>query len=335
MKTTLRFTLFISALAMAVSFLPAYGDSESDEALAKRPFLGVEVGSISRALRYHLDLDDEVGLSVNYVVVGSSAERAGLKKYDILMYFNDQLIVNNSQFSALLRRSKPGEPLVLGILRKGQEMKLEGNMGSRLDQKRSKENDNAGMQSGGTGIVIDVDEVMATASEAYEEAMEAIKEVTVEMRENEEWREHLRRAQDAIRDRVANLNTRRPPGQYSSKSEIANIVLKDDDGTLILKNAGNNMELTAIDNEGKLVFAGPINTEAERDLVPEAVMKRLEKMEVISIDGKGNFEFKDMEVLAPNVDVDISMAPPIPPLPTIPKPPVIVFDEKREEGTSL
>jgi len=300
---------------------------ESSEALADKPFLGVEVGSVSRALRYHLDLEDEVGLSVNYVVPGSSAAMAGLKEYDILVYFNDQLIVNNSQFSALLRRSSPGDPFALRVLRKAKEMQLNGNMGSRLDQMRAKEDNNAAMPRSVPGV--DMDEIMATAAEAYEDAMAAISEVTVEMRENEEWREHLRRAQDAIRERVKNIQVGRPPQAPQAPSPVSNIVLKNDEGTLILKNEGGSMLLTAIDNEGRLLYSGPLDTEEDRMRVPPEVMKRLEKVEVIEVDESGNFEVKDVEVIVPEVDSDISYLSP-PATPAAPVPPSPVTPRERE-----
>lgn len=330
MKYLISLPLLIGLLFAATpAALPAGEGNADDAVLAQKPFLGVEVSPVSRALRHHLELEDEVGLTVSYVVPGSSAEKAGLERYDILVYFNDQLIINNSQFSALLRRSSPGDPFRLKVLRKGEEVALEGSMGSRLDQKRARESDNAGLDRALEKLEhIEVERVMGVASDAYEKAMEAINEAKVEFMEDEEWREHLRHAQDVIRERVRHIEVPRapraprPPDGPGSVMSLgnSNIVLNDDEGTLILKTEQGNMSLTAIDSEGRLLFTGPLNTEEERGRVPAPVLERLSKMEIIRIDADGTFEVKEMEVVVPEGDADISYFFSTPTAPTAPVP---------------
>ena len=86
--------------------------------------LGTTFAPVPDALREQIDLPEGVGLLVDAVEPGSPAAAAGLKRFDILTRFNDQIVCNADQLATLLKLRKPG-PVPLTILRGGRERKIQ------------------------------------------------------------------------------------------------------------------------------------------------------------------------------------------------------------------
>ena len=86
--------------------------------------LGTTFAPVPDAVREQLDLPEGVGLLVDAVEPGSSAAVAGLKRFDILTRFNDQIVCNADQLATLIKLRKPG-PVPLTILRGGRERKIQ------------------------------------------------------------------------------------------------------------------------------------------------------------------------------------------------------------------
>ena len=86
--------------------------------------LGATFAPVPDAVREQLDLPDGVGLLVDSVEPGSPAVAAGLKRFDILTRFNDQIVCNADQLATLIKLRKPG-PVPLTILRGGRERKIQ------------------------------------------------------------------------------------------------------------------------------------------------------------------------------------------------------------------
>src|SRR4051794_40813857 len=92
--------------------------------LTKAPYLGVSTSAVPGALRQHLGLAEGVGLVVDFVEPDSPAQKAGLKQYDILTKFDDQILVNAQQLAVVVRTHKGGEEVKLALIRGGKEQTL-------------------------------------------------------------------------------------------------------------------------------------------------------------------------------------------------------------------
>lgn len=58
-----------------------------------------------------------------------------------------------------------------------------------------------------------------------------------------------------------------------------NLVLNDDEGTLIVKSADEGRFIIALDKDGEEIFKGTVASEEDRNNLPESVRKRLEKLD--------------------------------------------------------
>ena len=105
------------------------------------PYLGVIVSAIPPELSVHLDLKPGAGLVVFGVAPDSPAQKAGLKRHDILLKLSDQLLINVPQLQTLIAHRKAGDKVTLAVLRNGETKKLDVTLRSRGDVTRGKYRD--------------------------------------------------------------------------------------------------------------------------------------------------------------------------------------------------
>lgn len=73
------------------------------------------------------------GLTVTGVTPDSPAAKAGLQAGDVLAKLNDQVLVNNGQFTTLVRNMKEGDVVKLAVVRNGEARDVEATLASRTD----------------------------------------------------------------------------------------------------------------------------------------------------------------------------------------------------------
>lgn len=87
-----------------------------------RPFLGVELGDLTPALRRYLDLPaDAEGVVVGRILPGSPADEAGLQSGDLITALDGKPTTTAADLQALLRSLKVGQEVKLALLRQGRK----------------------------------------------------------------------------------------------------------------------------------------------------------------------------------------------------------------------
>ena len=87
----------------------------------KVTWLGVATATVSDDLRAQLPINPGEGLSVTHVAPESPAAKAGIVEHDILLRFDDQILMQPDQLRALVKAHKPGDSVKLTYLRKGEQ----------------------------------------------------------------------------------------------------------------------------------------------------------------------------------------------------------------------
>lgn len=101
----------------------AEASAEADQQVVQTPayWIGIQGGPIADPiLRTHLQLADDVGVVVMDVVPKSPADKAGLKKHDILLSVNGEPIENMLALQKAVAEGK-GKAIELKVIRVGQE----------------------------------------------------------------------------------------------------------------------------------------------------------------------------------------------------------------------
>ncbi|SIO01715.1 serine protease Do [Singulisphaera sp. GP187] len=114
-----------SGKSMSIQVKPEYHVSFGPvETTRPRYQLGVQVASLDDTLRAQLKVADQEGLLVSAVEPGSAAEKAGLKKYDILLAAGDQSLKSPEDLVNQIQNSS-GKALTFKLLRGGKTITLE------------------------------------------------------------------------------------------------------------------------------------------------------------------------------------------------------------------
>ena len=74
---------------------PAWAEMADETA---KSYIGVRLNQVPEILRKHLKLDDNRGLLVQNIQLGSPADKAGLEKDDIIISWNGQPVTSYQEF---------------------------------------------------------------------------------------------------------------------------------------------------------------------------------------------------------------------------------------------
>jgi hypothetical protein len=83
-------------------------------------FIGVSATVLPPELSAHLSLPEDTGLLVEVVGKDSPAEKGGLQANDVLAKLDDQILIDQRQFSVLIANKKEGDTVKITYIRKGE-----------------------------------------------------------------------------------------------------------------------------------------------------------------------------------------------------------------------
>ena len=91
--------------------------------------LGVIIRDLDPDLTESLGLKDAKGVVITEVLEGSAAEKAGLKRYDVVVEFNGEKVEEVSAFRSRVAMLKPGTKVKIVVLRDGNRETLDAELG--------------------------------------------------------------------------------------------------------------------------------------------------------------------------------------------------------------
>lgn len=125
----------------AIAFL-ALGATLHAATASARPWLGVYSQEITDELRDGLNLNGD-GVLVNRVVSDGPADRAGVRKGDVIVRFNSRSVDSPSSLADLVGDAREGQTIALAIVRQGQTRTLSVTLAARpADDEGDNDNDN-------------------------------------------------------------------------------------------------------------------------------------------------------------------------------------------------
>ena len=101
----------------------------------RRGQLGVGIQPVTEALKEQFGLKDTKGVLINQVTPGSAADKAGLKRDDVIIAFNDERVEDTNVLRNRVAGTLPGTEVTLTILRDGSEQQVK----VTLDELQSKD----------------------------------------------------------------------------------------------------------------------------------------------------------------------------------------------------
>jgi serine protease Do len=102
-----------------------------------RAFLGVGVRDLDPELAETLGLKQTEGIAISEVVPDSAAEKAGIKRYDVITEFNGEKVKKANEFRNRVAMLKPGTEIELTILRDGKTKTITANLGEQTPEMKA------------------------------------------------------------------------------------------------------------------------------------------------------------------------------------------------------
>ena len=208
------------------------------------PATGLVTTRASDVLREQLALERGCGLVVEAVAPGTPAARAGLKRHDVLVALDGQLLLLPEQLTALLESSRSDAPLRFEVLRAGPPATI--------------------------SLHADVTPSPIRSTKAADSSPVAVPPAAVPQQE----------AEMAV---VAEGSTDQPQNHTPSiVTRLADDTLVQQGPDYWLKiHRGEELWLMVRDPRGWVVFNGVIDTPAQRSLIPIQVRSRVEQLEAM------------------------------------------------------
>ncbi len=173
--------------------------------MRKEAFLGIATGPIHESLRAQLNIDEGFGLLVHHVHSDSPAAEK-LETHDIVTKLDDQLLVNQDQLSALVRRAGIGSTINLTFIRRGDNQTVAITLGER-EAPHHRPMFHFQAQGG-----FDPDRLQENLQQAQERILEATERMHHQMREARERMEAERDRDREARERAERQEgPKRPP----------------------------------------------------------------------------------------------------------------------------
>ncbi|MDB4474312.1 PDZ domain-containing protein [Opitutaceae bacterium] len=258
-----------------------------DEAdLGPHTFLGVETTNVGSTLGKQLGLTRGVGLVVARVVPDTGAAKV-LEKHDIIVKFEDQLLVSSNQLGVLVQTKEPGAEVELTIVREGKEQVVVATLGEKKAKTITIKHGSVVPGSHGT---MSIPSGLGHSDLSRKDIEGLLGKLGGEggslfFSEDDEGGPVVR---------MMNINR-------------GSVVFSDDEGTVKLIADEGPKRLIVIDGDSKTIFSGPVATAEEREKLSEEIKARLlkvESIESLQMSTDGDFEIEeDVHVTVPHASI--------------------------------
>lgn len=313
---TNKFGPLLALVASVFLVTSAWSGDEEDMAFeGKRAYLGVYVESVPTIVSSQLNLDEGVGVVVQKLVESGPAEEAGLKKHDILLKFDDQILIGTKQVVILVRNSEIGSEHEITYVRGGKEMTTTVTLGE-TEYKKKKQVDEQSFYHFPNAPAAPVapdpsrvhelsmmeEHVMAAEersvmvqeqrraiealARAQEQLAHAVEVETIRVTDSEDFTRTMEISEEieVLMDRVnraaqGSQNLNMPTIVFAGTERVFEFSDAEGQRFMIVENDGEK-QLTVIGPGGEETFNGPLNEDALA-LLPENLKKKLPEIHKI------------------------------------------------------
>jgi len=89
-----------------------------------RPWVGVYTDTVPGSTGAQLGIDRDHATLITHVISGGPADRAGVRRFDVVVEINGRTDASESDFRRAIRSTRDGDPLDIVVMREGQRVSL-------------------------------------------------------------------------------------------------------------------------------------------------------------------------------------------------------------------
>ena len=109
------------SFAVPVNIVKRVAEDLMDYGSVKRAMLGITMGSVDKKIADEMKLSSVSGVYINEVLKGSAADKAGLRKNDVIIAIDGQKITDASSVQAKVGSYHPGDKAEITFIRDGEQ----------------------------------------------------------------------------------------------------------------------------------------------------------------------------------------------------------------------
>ena len=113
------------SFAVPVNIVKRVADDLMDFGSVKRALLGITMGTVDKKFADEMKLSSVSGVYINEVLKGSAAEKAGLKKNDVIVAIDGQKVMDASSVQAKVNNYHPGDKATITYIRDGKQQEAQ------------------------------------------------------------------------------------------------------------------------------------------------------------------------------------------------------------------
>ena len=247
-------------------------------------FLGVVTSDVPEMLAEHLDLKEDEGIIVRSLMPDGPAAKAGLAVHDVITRVDDQLIHSTADISKCVGAHKPGDKVSIEIIHKGKPSKSEVTLSSRP----------AGVAANEPQPMdqLNLDEFPKELADRIRGAI-AGNIGGLDLPPNDDVDPQIPpQLGNAMQALKMNLEKALGAPQVKGGGGIhmqsgGTIRIKDPKGSVEIKSNDGSKEVTIRDDNEKIAWTGPWDTEQNKAAAPADVRARVDSLN-LDADFKGN-----------------------------------------------
>lgn len=222
------------------------------------------------------DSKTEQGLEIAAVAPGSPAARSGLQAGDILLSVNTQATHTRRDLLLAIHSHKPGDTITVRYKRGKNHAEAHVTLEARPSHpQNSATPTDPGYKEHGDRMV----KLLNIPPQLLEQMRALKRDIRHALSDIEgqfvpaDISEKLQQLRDLARDAQAHRH-----GWMSGRACEAYLQFHDDQGTLVLHGANNQLSLEVYDNAGQLLQEAPLNTQEQRQALAPELIERLQNL---------------------------------------------------------
>jgi len=257
-------------------------------------WLGVAVTDPTDALDAQLGLKEGQGLVVTMVASNSPAQKADLRKNDVLAQFDDQMLVDTMQLRKLVQMHAEGDTVKIVLYRGGKKQEVAAQLGKmawdvtelepsdamhqvKMELKDIGDTTRGAIDGELHRAMTERQHAMDDAHRAMEEAKRAMEQAVRSFHRSHEHLGATGSDMDAMAESGVDLGNDATIVVKKDMDSAKSIVKTDESGDYVIV-ADPKKRLTAHGRDGKLLFDGEIETPEEQGKVPKEVWEKVKPM---------------------------------------------------------
>lgn len=243
----------------------------AQEKSTKKAFLGVIAVSIDEVLTSHLHLDKNSGYVLKMVLKNSAADKAGLKKNDIILKANGEALDSSRPLSELINKFKPEETVKFSILRAGKPEEVSVTLGESVPQLVESDSPDR------INIILPKSDSTDSVQVQILEDLKEMKELENKIRES--FKNKSLTMDKELQKTLDEMAKKNETHLRLNGSVFSCMSMNDGEHEISIKVNNGNKTATVKDKDGKVVFDGDINTDAELQNIPQPIRDKIIKFQ--------------------------------------------------------